>query len=847
MDGFIARATAFKHRAHPAVPMTRNPTGPNRRGCIRQACDNMHTSFCDTGLEEEGETVRTSTGFRARIVPLLVGVMAAASSCVSQEACYENDDGVLVCPDAGYTPPDAGRPDANLGTPDAGADAGTADAGRDAGQPDAAPVDLPGRVIQAFVRDVAPLINRVPGTCTRCHAGQFPLVNYLAVLEASDGGPDQRQSILAYKHNGERPYLVDLVAPSRSLLVTKGAHTGPALTRSDSERAGVVAWAALERQLACETGAFDCSPQALDAGPPPTEAAVTNSRLWFEEWVLTTLLRQNCQYCHSVSNRYLDPGSQHLRPVQLRTRINFLDAVDSPYESFSNYVSLLGLQLYDFTTPSNSLLLTKGEHQVGEGRPYGTAAEQDKYLLWVALEQQAQRYRPLPDAGPPPDAAVRDAGTPPDAAVRDSGPTPDGAVPDSGPVDAGDLTAAKAAARESFFNTIYVNLVRPTRPDALCVTCHVQGATGARPFMVRAGDSAALAEERYRTISQDRVLVNLETPSASLLLLKDQNHFGGQGFVRANSAEADRGKFLAWVALERVAQGFVSRNINGGGACETQFYPNAPPANSTEGAETQVDLAYQLCRPDLQGAALSVAGSRLGTGLEFSYLTLIAPPQLAMHVEEPVFTRWTRLDQPDGGYAYAPREQTYVAPGYKADLAPNSITTVFSFPGVFIPGFFGLGGNPNVGGLTSFLSVEFRRIEVSGEAKDGGVASVDAGPRESVPCLNLAGFEASVVPAISTRATPALAACTDCHGSQGFVFPRAFFNLETLPGDTAAACSELRRWVNPEAPAQSHAFTVVNPVSVGNAHGWWFPSTGTDFETFRSTLEPWIASERATP
>lgn len=76
-----------------------------------------------------------------------------------------------------------------------------------------------------FARDVQPMLD---DRCGGCHGAGRSAPDFLRP------NPDERTGILSY------PALVDLSSPATSRLVTKGAHTGPAL--SSGETSAVLAW-----------------------------------------------------------------------------------------------------------------------------------------------------------------------------------------------------------------------------------------------------------------------------------------------------------------------------------------------------------------------------------------------------------------------------------------------------------------------------------------------------------------------------------------------------------------------------------------------------------------------------
>ena len=461
-----------------------------------------------------------------------------------------------------------------------------------------------------------------------------------------------------------------------------------------------------------------------------------------------------------------------------------------------------------------------------------------EFVTWVNLERAAAIAEgtysaPVPDAGQPVvDAGPLDSGTPVDAGLDAGLGSPDASV-------------ERAAARDYFVTHVYTGLSTITRPEATCQGCHVQG-NPQTAFMVVPGESASLTEQRYQFIRNNSNLVNKQVPSASLFLIKDENHEGGQGLLRPASRETDRTHFLNWVNLEKAADnaelGITGTEFETSG-CETQFLPNIPPVGSLFPEETTIELGTRLCRPELAGVTVTVRAIRVGSGLEFSYVTLITPPNQSLRVTTVLFTRWTRSVTADGGIRYFPAEIVDIDPGFNGVIPGNSFFPITQSPGVIMANFFGAGGSPDAGGLNSYLSIEFGFI--GPEVVPDAGPLVDGGPVQLTPCTNLAVFESAVRPRLmSNNLDGGGAACTACHtGGTGFTRPTSMMNLTTLQTNPALACANVKQWVNPVTPGNSVLFQNVDPANTGNPHGWWFPSTGTEFQNFRAALTPWIMSE----
>ena len=80
-----------------------------------------------------------------------------------------------------------------------------------------------------FAADVQPILD---GFCSACHSGGMPNIEFMMP------NPDARTQMLGWTG------LIDLTAPTSSTLLTKGAHTGPALTPDQS--AVMLDWIELE-------------------------------------------------------------------------------------------------------------------------------------------------------------------------------------------------------------------------------------------------------------------------------------------------------------------------------------------------------------------------------------------------------------------------------------------------------------------------------------------------------------------------------------------------------------------------------------------------------------------------
>jgi mono/diheme cytochrome c family protein len=112
----------------------------------------------------------------------------------------------------------------------------------------------------AFINQAKPHLDAY---CISCHAGSDPAVAFLAGADPMA----QRKTLLEFD-----PQVVNMEAASSSRLLTKGAHSGPALTAQQS--GDILAWIAAERDAAgvseldtgLETAAFN--PDLCTSGQP---------------------------------------------------------------------------------------------------------------------------------------------------------------------------------------------------------------------------------------------------------------------------------------------------------------------------------------------------------------------------------------------------------------------------------------------------------------------------------------------------------------------------------------------------------------------------------------------------
>jgi hypothetical protein len=697
-------------------------------------------------------------------------------------------------------------------------------------------------------------------SCHYCHMGSLAKpYDYMDHM----GGAYEYESVVSYI-SSEYANLYNFSDPSMSLMLTKGEHTGPAFGRYGLEdEENFKTWVLLEyeAQLAPvedagalpvpdagfvpvdagqDAGALDAA--ILDAGPPsPRQLAQS----FFEEAIYPHIVSRGCRICH------MGPlaASYATRPI------NWLDQSGTPYESVLQWRSLLGTPLLDFSYPEYSLLGSMPAHANG-GKAYAETADtlaKADFVTWVLLEEAAACHDGTLTCG------VADAGTM-DASVPDAAAQADAATALDAGFLAPDAAVERAVAKDFFYTNIYINLLEPCasgavdcvgggRPDAECMSCHVEG-RGPTAFMVSPGFTADLADRRYEYIRTSSKLVSRQVPSASLLLLKDETHEGNQGLVRPASRDVDTANFLQWVALENAADTAALGGAAGGttSTCETQFFPRVPPEGSELGAESQVDLAEKLCRPDLQGAVATLEAKRLGTGFEFSYLSLISPPETALHVTSVYLTRWSLTIDADGGYQYFPEEVVDVKPGFDETIPAATFYPITTTPGILMAHFYGDGGFPDAGGLVRLLSVEFGSIGAAGSGLDAGQgqAEPDGGLTACTNLDGVDGFTATVLPRLTAAAVDGGAiSCSTCHDMTVGGPYRAYskMNLSELMTNAAVACAEVKRWINSVNPSESTMFVNVDPARTGNAHGWWFPSTTDDFQYFKTALTPWIESE----
>lgn len=121
----------------------------------------------------------------------------------------------------------------------------------------------------AFVEKAKPVLDTY---CISCHAGSDPSVAFMAGADAMA----QRDSMLAFD-----PSVINLAAIQSSRLLTKGAHSGPALTAQQSSE--ILQWVTAERDAAGSVGTVDTgletaafTPLLCTSGLPGTETCPIN-------------------------------------------------------------------------------------------------------------------------------------------------------------------------------------------------------------------------------------------------------------------------------------------------------------------------------------------------------------------------------------------------------------------------------------------------------------------------------------------------------------------------------------------------------------------------------------------
>ena len=82
--------------------------------------------------------------------------------------------------------------------------------------------------------------------CASCHSGSDPSIAFLKGADAME----QRKTLMEFD-----PQVVNLDAPQSSRMLTKGAHSGPALTAQQSS--DILQWISAEREAAGASGAVD--------------------------------------------------------------------------------------------------------------------------------------------------------------------------------------------------------------------------------------------------------------------------------------------------------------------------------------------------------------------------------------------------------------------------------------------------------------------------------------------------------------------------------------------------------------------------------------------------------------
>ncbi len=95
----------------------------------------------------------------------------------------------------------------------------------------------------AYVEKAAPVLDAY---CISCHAGSDPSVDFMVGADPMA----QREALLTFD-----PQVINMTAPQSSRLLTKGAHSGPALTSQQS--ADLLQWIGAERDAAGSVGEVD--------------------------------------------------------------------------------------------------------------------------------------------------------------------------------------------------------------------------------------------------------------------------------------------------------------------------------------------------------------------------------------------------------------------------------------------------------------------------------------------------------------------------------------------------------------------------------------------------------------
>ncbi len=87
--------------------------------------------------------------------------------------------------------------------------------------------------LQKWVEKALPVLSK---KCVMCHDGSMPMIGYLA----GDSDIARRDTLIAYM-----PAVINMNAPQSSRMLTKGAHTGPALEAK--EASDILSWIVAER------------------------------------------------------------------------------------------------------------------------------------------------------------------------------------------------------------------------------------------------------------------------------------------------------------------------------------------------------------------------------------------------------------------------------------------------------------------------------------------------------------------------------------------------------------------------------------------------------------------------
>jgi hypothetical protein len=240
----------------------------------------------------------------------------------------------------------------------------------------------------------------------------------------------------------------------------------------------------------------------------------------------------------------------------------------------------------------------------------------------------------------------------------------------------------------------------------------------------------------------------------------------------------------------------ANKPMTDGGDAKPTISPFAPSMT----AVNTIDLA--ALDPTLSGAKVTFNAQMVGTSIELTNLTLVAPASTGVHVTHPVFVIWDQnlTPTPDPVDSFSNVDET-VAAGQSAPLGPGTL---------LMPNF----------ASGDLISVAFSVIEGKMSSTDGGTTT---------GCKNLTMFVNNVKPLLSANGCS-----TSCHVGAN---PTAGLKWDTTPD--AALCVVALTEINTTTPAQSQLLLQPDPAQ-NNGH----PQKVNPFTNFQTAVTNWINAEK---